>query len=209
MDDKTSITTRNKILEAAKLVFIEKGKDGARMQEIADRAGVNKAMLFYYFSNKDLLYLEVLNSIFRQLFEKINGIVISEIEPKRKIEQIVLEYTNFLSRNEGLPRIMLREIADGAEVVSGIIKEIFSKKELKVSANILSMIEESVESGQFRNVDPIQTFISILGMCLIYFIAKPIFRQVDEFRLINQDIFLQERQRSIIDLLENGLLNKY
>lgn len=208
MDDKTSTTTRNKILESAKLVFIEKGKDGARMQEIANRAGVNKAMLFYYFSNKDLLYLDVLNSIFRQLFEKINGIAISEIEPRRKIEQIVYEYTNFLSRNEGLPRIMLREIADGAEVVSGILQEIFSKSESGPFLNILSMIEDSVTSEQFRNVDPVQTFISILGMCVMYFIAKPIFKNVDAFELINQDDFLQQRQRSIIDLLENGLLKK-
>ena len=208
MDVTTSKTTRIKILEAAKLVFIEKGKDGARMQEIADRAGVNKAMLFYYFNNKELLYLEVLNSIFRQLFQKINGIVISEIDPRRKIEQIVVEYTNFLSKNEGFPRIMLREIADGGEVVTNILKDFFSEQNTSTSANILSMIQDSVDKGQFRRVDPVQTFISILGICVIFFIARPIFKNINEFDLINYKDFLQQRQQSIIDLLENGLIEK-
>lgn len=178
------------------------------MQEIADRAGVNKAMLFYYFSSKDQLYREVLDSIFRPLFEAVNSIVISEIEPHLKIEQIINTYTNFLSQNEGFPRIMAREMASGGVYVASILKNIFGGLKISLPMNVFTMIDDSVKKGQFRKVDPIQTFLSIIGMCLVYFLMKPILVNIDEFKIIDSNDFLVMRQQSIIDLLENGLLNK-
>jgi len=206
MEIEDTISTRDKILFTAQQVFIEKGKDGARMQEIADRAGVNKAMLFYYFNNKELLYLEVLRSIVRRLFQKVNEVVISEHEPRKKLEQLVEAYINFLIENEGLPRIMLREIASGGETIGKIFNETLSQGENPISVKIHSMIENSIQKGQFRKVDPVQTIISIVGMCVIYFIANPLLRHIFSFKDINQKKFIEKRKKHIVDLLEHGLI---
>jgi len=207
MEKDGPLCTRDKILRTAQQIFIEKGKDGARMQEIADRAGVNKAMLFYYFNNKDFLYLEVLRSIIRRLFQKVNEVVISEQEPRKKLEQFVEAYINFLVENEGLPRIMLREIASGGETIGKIFNETLSQGENPISVKIHSMIEQSIQKGQFRKVDPIQTIISIVGMCVIYFIANPLLRHIFSFKDIDQKKFVEDRKKHIVDLLEHGLIN--
>jgi len=207
METDELMSTREKILATAQQIFIEKGKDGARMQEIADLAEVNKAMLFYYFSNKDLLYLEVLRSVVRRLFEKVNEVVISEQTPRKKLEQYVEAYINFLIENEGLPRIMLREIASGGEVIGKIFKEAIAEGTNPISENILAMLEDSMRKGEFRQVDPVQTIVSITGMCLISFIASPIIREIFAHQAIDQGKFMQQRKDSIVDLLENGLIN--
>ena len=206
MEKDETLSTRDKILFTAQQVFIEKGKDGARMQEIADQAGVNKAMLFYYFNNKELLYLEVLRSIVLRLFQKVNEVVISEQEPRKKLEQFVEAYINFLIENEGLPRIILREIASGGETIGMIFKETLSHDENPISVKIHSLIEQSIQQGQFRKVDPIQTIISIVGMCVIYFIAYPLLRHIFSLKDIDQKKFIKERKKHIVDLLEHGLI---
>lgn len=206
MEIDESLSTHDKILLTAQQVFIEKGKDGARMQEIANQAGVNKAMLFYYFNNKELLYLEVLRSIVRRLFQKVNEVVISEQEPRNKLEQFVEAYINFLTENEGLPRIILREIASGGETIGKIFNETLSQGENPISVKIHSLIEQSIQKGQFRKVDPIQTIISIVGMCVIYFIANPLLRHIFSFKDIDQKKFVEDRKKHIVDLLEHGLI---
>jgi len=206
MEKDETLTTRDKILRTAQQIFIDKGKDGARMQEIADQAGVNKAMLFYYFNNKELLYLEVLRSIVGRLFQKVNEVVISEHEPKKKLEQLVEAYMNFLIENEGLPRIMLREIASGGETIGKIFNETLSQGENPISVKIHSMIENSIREGQFRKVDPVQTIISIVGMCVIYFIANPLLRHIFSFKDIDQKKFIEDRKKHIVDLLQYGLI---
>jgi len=207
MEINEPLSAREKILRTAQQIFIEKGKDGARMQEIADQARVNKAMIFYYFSSKDQLYLEVLQSVVRRLFQKVNEVVISDGEPRQKLEQFVEAYFNFLIENEGLPRIMLREFASGGEVIGKIFGETLSAGENPISSNIQFMMEESMRKGQFRQVDPVQTIISIVGMCLISFIASPIIRQIFTNKDIDQKDFIEQRKNSILDLLENGLIN--
>jgi len=120
MEIAVSLSTREKILEAARFVFIERGREGARMQEIADRAGVNKAMLFYYFSSKDLLYREVLDSIFRPLFEAVNGI----IDGRHDAEQsgAPMEIQSGLSDVFGAATDKVREVL-GAMTIGKFVEE--------------------------------------------------------------------------------------
>lgn len=208
MIEGEKIATRDKILLAAKEVFIEKGKDGARMQEIADRAGVNKAMLFYYYTNKDLLYKEILKTNISQIFIHVQKIFISEIDPKKKIEQVVSAYFNFISENRDLPKLILREIASGGDNIKEVIMDIKKNVPFDIPHNIIAMINESIKKNQFRKIDPQQTVISIVGMCLIYFIGKPILDAIFELEDDKEKQFLTKRKKSIIDLLENGILFK-
>ena len=206
MIEKDKTTTKGKILSAAQELFIEKGKDGARMQEIADRAGVNKALLFYYYTNKDILYNEVLRTNISQIFIQIRKIIISEIDPKKKLEQFVNAYINFITENPDLPKIILREVASGGENIKQVIMEIKQQANIDIPSTFISMISECIENKQFRKVDPQQAIINIIGMCLIYFVGKPLIETVFELQHINEKQFLEERKKSIIDLLEHGIL---
>lgn len=208
MEETEKYATKQRVLFAAKEVFIEKGKDGARMQEIADRAGVNKAMLFYYYTNKDILYEEVLRTNILQIFNQIRKIIISEIDPHKKLEQFVNAYINFIGENRNLPKLIMREVASGGENIKKVIREIKQEMSPAIPSSFISMIEKSIEKRQFRNVDPKQTLISIIGMCLIYFIGKPLIEVVLELEDINEKQFLEERKKSIVELLEHGILTR-
>ena len=103
MKNNTDLSAREKILNAALDIFVAKGKEGARMQEIADHASVNKAMLFYYFTNKELLYKEVLRRNIIELVNQLKTIMVSEAESETKIENIVNAYINFF-KNKPTPQ---------------------------------------------------------------------------------------------------------
>jgi len=89
---KKDATTEEKIVEAARTIFIKKGLSGARMQEIADEAGINKAMLHYYFRSKDMLFEMIFRQSAQKLFAKLNIIFDSDMSLFEKIEKFVGDY---------------------------------------------------------------------------------------------------------------------
>lgn len=206
MSEQENLATRDKILNAAEDIFLEKGKDGASMRMIADKAGVNKAMLFYYFTNKDLLYKEVLKSNFYQMLTKLGNIIISEGEPSHKIEAFVDAYLIFFKEHPKLPKLMLREIAAGGETVKQMVHELKQMIPFHLPNTIIEFVETGIEDQQFRDVDPKQTIISIAGMSLIYFLGKPLIEAILDLEDIDEQEFIEQRKESIVDLLKHGIL---
>ena len=98
MTEKDKLT-EEKIFEAATAVFIEKGMAGTRMQEIADRAGINKSLLHYYFRTKERLFTAVYEVIVRQLFQKIAPMFEKKLTLENKIRLFVSEHMSFLQQN--------------------------------------------------------------------------------------------------------------
>jgi AcrR family transcriptional regulator len=94
-------TSKKKILPSAKKVFLEKGTTGARMQDIADEAGINKAILHYYFRNKEKLFDVIFKQSSALFFPKISGIIQSEISLFEKIEKFCTAYIDMLCKNSG------------------------------------------------------------------------------------------------------------
>jgi len=198
--------TKEKILAAAIQVFSERGKQGARMQEIADLAKVNKAMLFYYFTNKDSLYSEVLKHIMTQILKNINKVTLSGDRSEIKIEKIVNTYIDFIKKNQEIPRLITSEMSTGAETLKTIILELKESDSFNLPLNFIKMFQEGIKSGSFRGMDPAQTIISIIGISIFYFIAKPIIHSMLNVQEEDQDKFLKIREKHIIDLLQNGIL---
>src|ERR1700751_5008479 len=102
--------TQERILAAAKNIFLTKGMAGARMQDIADEAGINKAMLHYYFRSKEKLFEGIFSELSQQFFPKLVLIFESEESIFRKIEMFVSEYIDQMSRTPYLPIFVLNEI---------------------------------------------------------------------------------------------------
>ena len=119
----SSDTTKEKIIQAAHDVFILKGMDGARMQEIADEAGINKALLHYYFHSKEQLFKEVFYGILSKLIPGLILIFKGEGSLPDKIEAVVAEYDSFMFRNPFLPQFVIREINRDPDQLSGFMSD--------------------------------------------------------------------------------------
>lgn len=208
MKNNTDLSAREKILNAALDIFVAKGKEGARMQEIADHASVNKAMLFYYFTNKELLYKEVLRRNIIELVNQLKTIMVSEAESETKIENIVNAYINFFKNKPTIPKLILREATGDSETIKEVLREIKQNVAPDIPDKFISMIQKSINEDEFYPLDPKQTIISIIGMSLIYFISKPIIEVLLDLEDVDPEQFIIERQDNILKILKHGLLQR-
>ena len=102
--------TETLILDTARQIFIEKGFDGARMQEIADKAGINKALLHYYYRSKQKLFEAIFDESFKKIIPRIFEFMSSSKSLEFKIEQFVSSYIDILIENPHLPSFVLHEL---------------------------------------------------------------------------------------------------
>ncbi len=190
-----------KILAAARYEFARHGFNGARVDEIAVRAGANKAMIYYYFRSKDNLYQEVINNHLGQIRQFLR----SNIEIGNNIEafltQMVAFWDNlFHERREFVP-IFLREMAEGGERIRIALKQIMVTEGYQFA--LKAKIDAGIRSGEFRNLDPMQTILSFVGMNLYYLITAPVINGVWEIQ--NEKEFRESRQKAVVDLFLYGL----
>ena len=194
---------RKRILDAAVQVFIDKGFDGARVETIARQAKVNKAMIYYYFSSKDQLYYQVLKTTFTRIMERIVGALDQEGSPSDRIQQMVRLWHGFLHENWHLPKLILRELANGAPVLHQVLDEVVGKDREKIAQRFTDNLAEGYRKGSMRRVDPIHTMLSLMGMVAFPFIAIPVMEPLLASK--GGDQFWQERPDAIIDLLLQGI----
>jgi len=161
--------TSNKILEAATLEFEEKGFNGTRMQAIADRAGINKALLHYYYKSKDTLFQIIIQNAFKVFIPKILSVFEEDTDLFTTIEKFTKSYINIYIQNPRVPGFITQEINNHPDRLvnliqtSGVDVDIFKEK-----------IHQAVEEGLIDDIDPVQLIINIISLCLFPFVAKPI-----------------------------------
>lgn len=190
------------ILQAALEEFVEFGSKGARMQSIADRAGVNKALLHYYFANKKNLHQEVLRRIFRKALTQISRSLDVPSDPERQICMLVRQYFRFIREFPELPRLMIHEISSNPDQVADLFSKLFTETHHFPGA-IIDILRNGMEKGQFRKTDPQQTLISILSTVIFYFIAKPLLRNVLDIK--DEETFLDERVNHVENFVMHAL----
>lgn len=193
------------ILQAALDEFVQFGKKGSRMQSIADRAGVNKAMLHYYFSSKENLHREVLRRMFENAFSRISASLEEATEPRDQIRKIIERYYDFICTFPELPRLMLLEINTNPEEISSYFPQLFIG-ENNYPRRILDIIREGIAKNQFRPVDPKQFLITVLSTILFFFGGKPLLTQV--LHIEDEAEFIRQRKQHILDVLLTYLERK-
>jgi AcrR family transcriptional regulator len=203
----TTAETPQKIIAAATTVFAREGFKGARMQQIAQAADVNQALLHYHFGSKEKLYQEVLFRFFSGILEKLAHHFASPDAPEAALRDFINVYMDIMQTNPDLPRLMVSEIMAGAVHMRAIADRILSETGITPPALIIPFIEKSVAQGLIRPVDPAQTVISVIGMCLIFFVAKPLIYHIWGQPSDDKE-FLQKRKEAIIDLILYGLLKE-
>ena len=159
-----------KILEAARKVFLTKGMAGARMQDIADEAGINKALLHYYFRDKDKLFETIFLEEAKKFFPKINNIFNSDEPLFKKFEQFADEYIEEMIENPYLPWFVMNEINRDPDQ---FMYKIWGKDNLPNPSKFLAQIEKEVKKGTIKRISPMHLLMNLLGMTIFPFVAKP------------------------------------
>jgi len=162
-------TTEQRILAAAHKIFLSRGLDGARMQDIADEAGINKALLHYYFRSKDKLFETIFAEVVRQFMPRINEIFESDLPLFQKIEQFCERYINQMKQTPYMPLFILGEMAKRPDA---LIKKIWGSNKPPIGL-FLEQVQREIEAGTIRPVHPAQLLINILSMCVFPFMAQP------------------------------------
>ncbi len=178
-------STGEKIKEAARKVFIKKGYAATRTRDIAEEAGINLALLNYYFRSKERLFQEVMSEKFQQLFSVIQPVINNEdLSLEEKVEILVENYIDLLLENQDLPLFVLSEIRVHPERFKQAVQV---QKILKGSSLIRQVREKRPD------IDPIHFVVSLLGMVIFPFVAKPILFASDS--VFNE--MMQERKRLV------------
>lgn len=191
------------ILEAALREFSLHGKQGARMQTIADDAGVNKALLHYYFSSKENLYHEVLQRTLDRALFNVGSSFDEQLSPKQQIENLISSYFRFFCETPELPRLMMWEVTANPEIMTQMFSATIQKSEYPLPEMLEQVLTQGVKQKMFREVDPKQFIVSLLGTIAFYFIAKPVIIHV--LSIDNEVKFLHQRETHIKKILLSGL----
>ena len=190
-------STEEKIYEAARKVFILKGMEGARMQEIADEAGMNKALLHYYFRNKENLFKAVFKDIFTKFFAKLKDTLLSSATTREKLTVFIDNYIDLITANPYVPSFIINEINRDPKVLSSLMFENFMEP-----AKVLKLFFNEVESANKSVVDPRHILTSLMGMLVFPFAARPILQMVlfqDDKVAYNN--FLEERKEVVKNMM--------
>jgi AcrR family transcriptional regulator len=195
--------TEKQILNAAKEIFLQKGFDGARMQDIADKAGINKAMLHYYFRSKDRLFESVFRELTSNIFPKLFQSLMSEMPFEEKLKSIVNNYMDFLVINPDLPLFVFREINSNPERIANILKDVVKIDDFK--NQLKGNVDNAISESGLENIDATQVVLTLLGACIFPAIAKNLIKIV--FKMTEDDYvdLMIKRKEQLPKILINGL----
>jgi TetR/AcrR family transcriptional regulator len=164
------IKTSERILAAASSIFSEKGFAGARMDEIANRAGVNKATIYYHIGDKDALYAEVLHHVFKPTADRMAVNLRTGLGPEEKLVTFIRNFADMLDRHPHLSPVMLREVASGGQNFPDIII-----RDLTHFFGVLQeILKEGLAQGVFVQTRPFVVHMMIVGTSLLYKATGPV-----------------------------------
>jgi AcrR family transcriptional regulator len=195
------MTTEEKIFNAARIIFQKKGFAGARMQEIADEAGINKAMLHYCFKNKQQLFEAVFMNAFSQLAPQINEIFNSKETVFDKIRKFTHSYISFVIHNPFLPQFLIQEMNNNPEFVMT-----FLNHENKPNPSLLiAQIEKEIEAGIIKPIPPKQLLLDVFSMTVFPFAAQMMVKGILQITEPEFNQMMEERKTSIAEQIINSI----
>lgn len=201
--------TERRILDAARRVFVRRGSAGARMQEIAAEAGVNQALLHYYFRSKDALALAVLREAAGRVFPGLLQILGSSEPLERRIELVVHHYIDALRDHPFLPGYVLAEMNFDPERIPAIHAEMFGPDQAPRVQATLARIErdvaERVANGVIRPMTAHQFMVNVTSLCVFPFAARPMLGFLYGISGPEWDRFLDQRRVELPMFILNAL----
>ncbi len=193
----TDTKVEEKILKAAKKEFVAKGRGGARMQAIADEAGVNKALIHYYFRSKDQLFQRALDSAFSELMNLFLLDITKTNSFKEMLMVLIDTHCKFFIQKGNILNFLLWEIRNDHDVV----KESFRRMFDVVGSLVARKINEAVKKGEIRRIDAFEFILNLLSLDLFFLMSLPVISSALEFADEQVEILIENRKREIFRLL--------
>jgi TetR/AcrR family transcriptional regulator len=197
--------TEDKIFEAATEVFEEKGMDGTRMQDIANKAGINKALLHYYFRTKDLLFEAVFQKLAGKIFAKFAPVFDENLTLEEKIRFFYREHLEFMKNNPRLPSFVLMEINRNPSRIKKLIKNI--------DINRFWEILEKQHKDELRKYNITkealpQIMTSIAAISVFPFVARGILEGIFENYGVDFSAYIEDRKDFAPEFVIGALKNR-
>ena len=196
--------SRAAILEAAAFEFAEHGIAGARTDTIAREARVNKALLYYYFKDKETLYGAVLDDAFSGLKNAVFQVLDSDLPPREKILAYAGKYFDFIASNQLYPRLMQREMMRAREGQSPHIEKVIKNYIQPIFLRVSELLRQGITEGYFRPVNPAHFVQSIVAMIVFYFSSAPMMQKIVGFNPLTPER-IAERRASVLDFISAAL----
>ena len=196
--------SRTAILKAAALEFAEHGIAGARTDAIAREARVNKALLYYYFKDKETLYGAVLDNAFSGLKNSVFQVLDGRLPPREKILAYVGAYFDFIASNQLYPRLMQREMMRAREGESKIIDKLIKAYIQPIFLRVNQVLQEGIAKGEFRPVKTEHFVPSMVAMIVFYFSSAPMMQKIIGFNPLSPQR-IAERRAAVLDFISAAL----
>ncbi len=201
MDSIKIENPEEEILNAAKDIFQQKGMAGARMQEIADKAKINKALLHYYYRSKQLLFEAVFKNAFNLLAPQIEKVLNDDTDLFEKIRNFTNNYVSFVIKHPYLPNFVIQELNRNPEFIEKLkASENFPSTE-KFKLQVITAINE----GKIRTIESEQLLINIIAMNIFPFIGEPLLMALTNVDKKKYDELLQNRKTEAAEFIINAI----
>ena len=196
--------SRAAILRAAAREFSEHGIAGARTDAIARAAKVNKALLYYYFGDKETLYGAVLDNAFSGMKEKVFQVLDGDLPPRKKIMAYVGAYFDFIASNQIYPKLMQGEMMRAREGRSEHIDRLVKSYFQPIYGRVGELLRKGIAEGEFRNVDPVHFIPSMIAIIVFYFSGAPVIQRIVRFNPLAPER-IAERRAAVLDFVSAAL----
>lgn len=193
--------TEDHILKAAQVIFQTKGMDGARMQEIADKAKINKAMLHYYYRSKQLLFEAVFNKAFSLLAPELNNILNDDSSIEDKIKNFTDNYIRFMMKHPYLPGFIIQELNRNPK----FIEKLKSNVSFPNITKFKTQVKNDIENGTIIPISAEQLFINILSLNVFPFVASPLIKALVNIDDKTYEALLEARKKDVSDFIINAI----
>jgi TetR/AcrR family transcriptional regulator len=196
--------SRAAILRAAAEEFAKHGIAGARTDAIARAAKVNKALLYYYFTDKETLYGAVLDNAFSGMKTNIFKVLDSDLPSREKIMAYAGAYFDFIASNQIYPKLMQREMMRAREGQSDHIDRLVKTYLQPIFRKVGKLLHRGIAEGEFRKVDPAHFVPSMVAMIVFYFSSAPVMQRIVRFNPLAPER-IAERRAAVLDFIAAAL----
>ena len=196
--------TKAAILRAALEEFANHGVAGARTDTIAQAAGVNKALLYYYFKDKETLYGATLESVFAGITAKIGAVLDSGLPPRDKMLTYLGTHFDAVAANPLYPRLVQQEMMRAGTKPSPHIQRIVEKYQRPMFGRLVQVFEEGIRNGDFRKVDIFHFVPSMVAVIVFYFSSTPMLRAIMPGDPLSSER-IAARKAAVVDFISHAL----
>ncbi len=189
------------ILNAAKNVFQKKGMDGTRMQEIADEAGINKALLHYYYRSKQQLFEAVLKFAFNLLAPQLNQILNDDSSIENKIKNFTSDYIDFILKHPYLPNFIIHEINRNPQ----FLIQLQSNPAFPNLDKFKQQVAHEIEMKIIQPIRGEQLFVNILSLSIFPFVASPLIKVILKLNNEQFQTLMNERKKEVADFIISSI----